>query len=409
MTPLKTLVGRPAVEDLVPITQHLSFIMTLVRYTATQAALPEKEIKGMVRYDAPTRSYIVGGDKPQDGVSYLGNAGNVAPMLQVGEFFHTLGEMGGMADGLFNGQINAGTSGTAAQQMTSMVKSKLDEVQRTLERYLAMEGKMILALVSSNTAPSTAQMYQKKFGRPLPAKNPAASKNYTNGTPMPLSEIVTGDPNQQITSANTSGIGTVECILTPYDKLPKEQRFQMGMALLQNPNNPLAPEEVLSAFWDYDNPADAITQGRLAKMMANPQLPFSDLDGLAALVTNERDRMDPAQADQLQQQIAQTWQTAITTIVQQKLQAVSQGMMPGSSPPPGQPPGGPPGQSGPPQGGGGQSVPPGMPGGPPPGIPTGAPPPPVAPPSPVAGMTPGAPPMPPPPGAGAPMMHPMGA
>lgn len=380
LTPLKTIVGHPPVEDLIPITRHLSYVLTLIRYTTTEAALPTKVLKGNYIYDQGRRAYVFDNAAPQDGVEMLGNAGNIAPMLSVAEFFHNLGQQGGMGDGLITGAAKE-MSGTSVQQQTDMVKSKLDEVQRTLEEGLSEEAEMILALVAANTRPSTAQLYQRKYNKPLPG-DPALSANHTDGVPMPMGEVVTGDAASQITSANLEGVRVVEVAIEPYDRLPREQRWQTGVQFLTNEKSPLDPVEVLGTFMDYDDPQGAYDRGKLAQMMNNPALPFGDLAALGALIDQMEGEAPPEQIAQWRQQLAQSRMAAVTNTLAQKFQALAQGQIPGSSPPGG----GAPNQGTPP-------APGPMPGAPPPGGPQPGPPPPgQAPVTPIAGMSAGAPP-----------------
>jgi hypothetical protein len=370
LTPLKTLIGHPPAEHLLEATKHLSFMLTLLRFCITKGVLPEKVVKGRFTYDRARLVYHMEEGNPGDGVEILDTAKNLPAVLQTIQFFQGLGEQSGLGSAMLSG-MKQELSGTSAHEQTDLGRAPLDALRDTLERTLGEEAEMILAMVASSTEPSTAQRYQKKYSRPLPSLNPKTDANYTNGTPLPLSGLIAGQPNAQITWLDLEGCHTPTVSVNTSEDLPLEQSYQIGMTLLQSDKSPFDPAEVIEKYFHHDNAQSAIDRGLLARMFMNPQLPFADLRALKELCQQKEGEIDPNTLAQLRAQIQAAEQQAFITTVQQKLQAISQGQLPPSSNPQTTP-------SGPPQA---QGAPP-----PQPPLPPGAPPP-----TPIAGAPPGAP------------------
>jgi hypothetical protein len=403
ITLLKTIVGHPPAEHLIDACQHLSFMLTLLRFCVTNGVLPEKEIKGAFTYDPGRRTYQFEEGNPADGVQIVDTAKNLPAILSVVQYFQSLGEQSGMGSNMLSG-MKQEISGTSAQEQTDLGRAPLDAVRDTLERGLAEEAEMILAIATSNTSPSTAQRWQNKFGSPLPAQR-ADDPHYTDGQSLPQSDQIVGQPGAQLSWLDFEGCDEAVCTVNSAADLPIEQSYQIGTTLLTNPNSPFDPVEILQTFFKLDNAQDAYQRGLLAKMYANPQLPFADLLALKELVQQKQGEMDPQILATLDAQITQAEQVALQNVVQQKLSAIMQGMNPGSTNPTAN-------ANGPPQPGatppGGPS-PPGAANGPPQGLGPNAPVgtmPPQPQHTPIAGMASGAPPPPPPTGQAMPAPYP---
>jgi hypothetical protein len=394
ITQLKTLVGHPPAEHLIEACQHLSFMLTLLRFCVVNGVLPEKVVKGNYTYDRGRRAYFFEEGNPHDGVDIVDTAKNLPAILSVVQYFQGLGEQSGMGTAMLSG-MKQEISGTSAAEQSDLGRAPLDAVRDTLERGLAEEANMILAIATSTTQPSTAQRWQQKMGYPLPAQNMADSANYNDGQSLPQSDQILGEPQAQLSWLDLEGVDHAQVTVNTAQDLPLQQSYQIGTTLLTSPNNPFDPVEIMQTFFHMDNAQDAYGRGLLAKMYANPQLPFADLAALKEMVKQKQGEVDPQILSTLSAQITQAEQLALQSVVTKKLQAIQQGLTSPSSNPMAQtsgPPSGPPGQRP------GQS-PNGSPNGPPPGVSGNAPVgslPPSAPPQPVPGMTPGAAGMPPP-------------
>lgn len=357
ITPIKTLVGHPAVETLIPITKHLSYVLTLIRYMATEAALPTTVIKGNFIYDQGRRVYLFDAATPQDGVERLNNAANIAPTLQLAEFFHNKGQRMGLSDAAAMGNIKDGVSGTAADAMQALPEAKRDALRRTIEEGMAAEAAMILNLVASNTEASVNDRHARKTGRNLPtpvgmtpAEATAHSDNF-KGQPLAGSSLITGDPLRGVTALDVEGIDWIEVTVNPMERIPIAQRWQTGTAFLQDQNSPYSPVEILGEFFDEEDPEGIYQRGLMHKLMANPALPFADLLALRGVVAAKRGEWDDPTVERFNQQIAQAEQAAMEKMITDKLTAIQSGGLPQSAPqpgnaPPGASPPGPPGQPG---------------------------------------------------------------
>src|SRR5215467_9448324 len=176
-TQLKTLVGHPPTEYLIESCNHLSFMLTLLRFCIINGVLPEKVIKGKHLYDRRRRAYLMEESNPQDGVQIVDTAHNLPAILNVIQYFQNLGEQSGMGVQMLTG-MKYEASGTSIHEQTDMGRAPLDALRDTLERSLGQEANMIISMVASNTEPSVAQRYQAKYNRPLPAQNPAEHDDY---------------------------------------------------------------------------------------------------------------------------------------------------------------------------------------------------------------------------------------
>lgn len=404
LSQLKTMVGHPPAEHLIEACQHLSFMLTLLRFCVVNGVLPEKVITGAYTYDRGRRTYHFEEGNPNDGVNIVDTAKNLPAILSVVQYFQSLGEQSGMGNALLTG-AKMEISGTSAKEQTDLGRAPLDAVRDTLERGMAEEANMILAIATSTTKPTTAARWQQKMGYPLPATSMADSQNYNDGQSLPQSDIILGEPDAELTWLDLEGVDQANVTVNTAQDLPIEQSYQIGTTLLTNPNSPFDPVEVLQTFFKLDNAQEAYERGLLAKLYANPQLPFADLAALKALVQQKQGEIDPAILAQMTAQIKQAEQMALQSVVSQKLTAIMQGMTPGSSNPAASTTGAPTDPNAMPPG----VSPPGAANGPPPGAapnsPVGTMPPPQ-PPQAIPGMTPGM--AGPPPAAAQPMAAPYG-